>query len=201
MATPQDGQTELAVVLVLADSKGLTVSGEGAESEQATLVNVPMPEELVVLTPILDGPLDVLLTASFAWFQLLITGSYLGAANALVERVLLNDRVPESERVRLLAEVEGAMSAAERVARRIDDGDPLESTLADSLYVRYCVQDTLSQVVPRAVDLLAYLDSTAADEVAYLATYTNGLALQPPTQSQVTGPPAAYLAGGPLTLA
>ncbi|MFJ3953675.1 hypothetical protein ACIPXV_27160 [Streptomyces libani] len=34
------------------------------------------------------------------------------------------------------------MSAAEGVARRIDDGGPDVSMLADSLYVRYCVQDT-----------------------------------------------------------
>jgi hypothetical protein len=58
-----------------------------------------------------------LLTAGFVWFQLLMTGSYLGAASALVERVLLNNRVPESERVRLLVEAEGAMLAAEGVAR------------------------------------------------------------------------------------
>lgn len=65
-----------------------------------------------------------------------MTGSYLGAVSALVERVPLDDRVPESERVGLLVEVEGAMSAAESVARRIDDGSPDESTLADSLYAR-----------------------------------------------------------------
>ncbi|MGW6504131.1 hypothetical protein [Nonomuraea angiospora] len=65
---------------------------------------------------------EVMLTAGFAWFQLLMTGSYLGAAGALVERVLLNNRVPESERIGLLVEAEGAMAAAEGVARRIDDG-------------------------------------------------------------------------------
>ncbi|MEU6717876.1 hypothetical protein ABZ897_40960 [Nonomuraea sp. NPDC046802] len=131
-----------------------------------------------------------------------MTGSYLGAASALVERVLLDDRVPESERVRLLVEVEGAMLAAEGVARRIDDGGGAdESTFADSLYVRYGVQDTLSRVVPRAVELLGDLDSTAAEEVGYLATYADGLALYPPAPSQMTGPLATYLADGPLTIA
>ncbi|MEU5865318.1 hypothetical protein ABZ815_29410 [Nonomuraea sp. NPDC047529] len=149
----------------------------------------------------LDGQLHVLLTASFAWYQLLMTGSRLGAASALVERVLLDDRVPESERVRLMVETEGAMSAAEAVACRIDAGGPDESTLADSLHVRYCVQDALSRVVPRAVELLGDLDPTASDEVGHLATCANELALQPPARTRMTGPLAAYLAGGPLTIA
>ncbi|KUN94029.1 hypothetical protein AQJ67_37315 [Streptomyces caeruleatus] len=129
-----------------------------------------------------------------------MTGSYLGAASALVERVLLNDRVPDSERVRLLVETEGAMTAAEGVARRIDDGAD-ESTLADSLYVRYCVQDILSRVVPRAVELLGDLDVMASDEVRHLAACADGLVLHPPACSQMTGPLVAYLNGGPLTIA
>ncbi|MGW5687799.1 hypothetical protein [Nonomuraea sp. NPDC003754] len=202
MVSRLDGQgEELAVALVPAESEGLTVSGAGAGSEQVTLDDVLVAPELLVRTSDLDGQLDVLLTAGFAWFQLLMTGSYLGAASALVERVLLDNRVPESERVRLLVETEGAMSAAEGVARRIDDGGPDESTLADSLYVRYCVQDALSRMVPRAVELLADLDSTGSDEVGYLATFANGLALHPPARSQMTGPLAAYLVDGPLTIA
>ncbi|MFI7131487.1 hypothetical protein ACIBQ1_37825 [Nonomuraea sp. NPDC050153] len=202
MVSRSDGQgEELAVALVSAESEGVSVSEAGAESDQVTLDNVLVPPELLVRTSDSDGRLDVLLTAGFAWFQLLMTGSHLGAAGALVERVLLDHRVPESERVGLLVEAEGAMSAAEGVARRIDDGGPDESTLAHSLYVRYCVQDALSRIVPRAVELLGDLDSTASDEVGHLATYVNGLALHPPARSQMTGPLAAYLADGPLTIA
>ncbi|GAA3289287.1 acyl-CoA dehydrogenase family protein [Streptomyces cinereospinus] len=192
---------ELAVALVPAESEGLSVSGEGAGNEQVTLDDVLVPPELLVRTADVDGQLDVLLTAGFAWFQLLMTGSYLGAASALVERVLLDNRIPESERVRLLVKIEGAMSAAEGVARRIDDGSPDESTLADSLYVRYCVQDILSRVVPRAVELPGDLDVMASDEVGHLAACANGLILHPPARSQMTGPLAAYLADGPLTIA
>ncbi|MFI7134136.1 hypothetical protein ACIBQ1_51305 [Nonomuraea sp. NPDC050153] len=199
---PSDGEYDgaAAMALVSPDAEGLSVSGAGAESEQATLDNVVVDwTDLMIDNH--DVPVDIPLTAGFVWFQLLMTGSYLGAASALVERVLLNDQVPESERVRLLVEAELAMSAAEGVASRIDAGDPAESTLADALYVRYGVQDTLARIVPRAVDLLGHLGSTASDEVAHLATFTNGLAQQPPTQSQMAGPLAAYLAGGPLTLA
>ncbi|WP_030685606.1 acyl-CoA/acyl-ACP dehydrogenase [Streptomyces sp. NRRL B-1347] len=194
---------ELAIALVPAESEGVSVSEAGAKagSQQVTLQDVLVAPELLVRSSDLDGQLGALLTAGFAWFQLLMTGSCLGAASALIERVLLDNRVPESERVQLLVEAEGAMSAAEGIARRIDDGAPDESTLAQSLYVRYGVQDTLSRVVPRAVELLGDHKSTASEEADYLATCANKLALHPPTRSRMTGPLAAYLVDGPLTLA
>ncbi|WP_198351830.1 hypothetical protein [Streptomyces typhae] len=76
----------------------------------------------------LEGPND--------WYQLLMTGRHLGTASSLVERVLHDDRLAESERVRLVVETESAMAAAEGVACRIDAGGPDESALADSLFVR-----------------------------------------------------------------
>ncbi|MFF5213082.1 hypothetical protein [Streptosporangium sp. NPDC000396] len=197
-----DGGEEVPVVaLVSAGIDGVSVGGAGADSEQVTLDDALVPPDLLVQASAPDARPEVMLTAGFAWFQLLMTGSYLGAASALVERVLLDTRVPESERVGLLVEAEGAMSAAEGVARRIDDGGPDESTLADSLYVRYCVQDTLSRVVPRAVELLGGLDSLASEEVGHLATCANGLDLHPPARQGMTGPLAAYLGDGPLTIA
>ncbi|MFE3198416.1 acyl-CoA dehydrogenase [Embleya sp. NPDC059237] len=191
---------ELAVALVPAESEGVNVGETDATREQVTLDDALVPPELVVRASDLGGQLDARLGAAFAWLQVLITGSCLGAADALVERVLLDGRVPESERVRLVAEVEGAMSAAEGIARRIDDGDADASTPAHSLYVRYCVQDALSRVVPRAAELLGNLDSAASAEVAHLTTCANALPLHPPTRARTTGPLAAYLTDGRLPL-
>ncbi|MGX1129054.1 alkylation response protein AidB-like acyl-CoA dehydrogenase [Streptomyces glaucescens] len=206
----EDGQgEELAVALVPAESEGLGVSGfwsstflAGAESEQVTLTDVLVPPELLLRTATPTGQqLDELQTAGLIWFQVLMTGSYLGAASALVERVLLNDRIPEHERVRLHVETEAAMATAEGVARRVDDGDLDESTLAQSLYVRYGVQDALARIVPRAVELLGGLNFMTSDEVGHLAACANGLALHPPSRSRMTGPFAAYLADQPLMIA
>ncbi|CAL9643483.1 Isobutylamine N-hydroxylase [Streptomyces sp. enrichment culture] len=206
----EDGQgEELAVALVPAESEGLSVSGfwsstflAGAESEQVTLTDVLVPPELLLRTATPTGQqLDELQTAGLIWFQVLMTGSYLGAASALVERVLLNDRIPEHERVRLHVETEAAMATAEGVARRVDDGDLDESTLAQSLYVRYGVQDALARIVPRAVELLGGLNFMTSDEVGHLAACANGLALHPPSRSRMTGPLAAYLADQPLMIA
>jgi alkylation response protein AidB-like acyl-CoA dehydrogenase len=206
----EDGEgEELAVALVPAESEGLTVSGfwsstflAGAESEQVTLTDVLVPPELLLRTASPTGQqLDELQTAGLIWFQVLMTGSYLGAASALVERVLLNDRIPEHERIRLYVETEAAMATVEGVARRVDDGDLDEATLAQSLYVRYGVQDALARIVPRAVELLGGLNFMTSDEIGHLAACANGLALHPPSRSRMTAPFAAYLADRPLEIA
>ncbi|CAL9635880.1 Isobutylamine N-hydroxylase [Streptomyces sp. enrichment culture] len=208
----EDGQgDELAVALVPAESEGLSVSGfwsstflAGAESEQVTLTDVLVPPDLVLRTGTATasgGRLDELQTAGLLWFQVLMTGSYLGVAGALVERVLLNDRIPEHERVRLYAETEAATAAAEGIARRVDAGDLGESALAQALCTRYGVQDALGRIVPRAVELLGGLNFMTSDEVGYLAATANGLSLHPPSRTRMTGPFAAYLADGPLTIA
>ncbi|MEV5547518.1 acyl-CoA dehydrogenase family protein [Streptomyces sp. NPDC052309] len=200
---------ELAVALVPAESDGLSVSGfwssaflAGAESEQVTLTDVLVPPELVLRTATASGErLDELQTAGLIWFQMLMTGSYLGAASALVERVLLNDRIPEHDRVRLFLETEAAMATAEGVARRVDAGDLGESALAQALFVRYGVQDAIARVVPRSVELLGGLNFMTSDEVGHLAACANGLSLHPPSRSRMTGPFSAYLADRPLAVA
>ncbi|WP_320775340.1 acyl-CoA dehydrogenase family protein [Streptomyces sp. CRN 30] len=206
----EDGRgDELAVALVPAESEGLSVSGfwssaflAGAESEQVTLTDVLVPPELVLRTATVAGErLDDLQTAGLIWFQTLMTGSYLGAASALVERVLLNDRIPEHERVRLFVETEAAMATAEGVARRVDSGDLGESALAQALFTRYGVQDALGRIVPRAVELLGGLNFMTSDEVGHLAASANGLSLHPPSRTRMTGPLSAYLADSPLTIA
>ncbi|MFG2908378.1 acyl-CoA dehydrogenase [Kitasatospora sp. NPDC048286] len=189
---------ETAVALLPAESEGLSVGG--ADNERVTLDGVGVPPELLVRSSALDGHLEAALTTGLAQYQLLTTAGCLGAASALVEQVLLDTRVPESERVRLLVETEAAMAAAEGVARRIDDGAAETSILADALFTRYSVQDTLYRVIPRATELLADLGSVGADEIGHLAGRATDLALRPPARPRTTGPLAAYLAGGPLTV-
>ncbi|MEU0939676.1 acyl-CoA dehydrogenase [Embleya sp. NPDC005971] len=192
------GGRESAVVLVPAESEGVNV--DGTDGERVTLDDVVVAPEFLVRASALDKPLDSVLTAGFALYQLLATVAHVGAVDALVERVLRDGGVPESERIALLVETEGAMSAVEGVALRIDGGDPDDATLAHALYVRYGVQDALARIVPRAVELLGRLDTADADEVAHLAGVADALALCAPTRSRMTGPLAAYLLDAPLTL-
>ncbi|WP_330346881.1 hypothetical protein [Streptomyces sp. NBC_00582] len=62
---------------VPAVAEGWSADGTGTEHGQITLGNVLVPLELLVRDSDADGQLDALLTAAFAWFQLL-TGSCLG---------------------------------------------------------------------------------------------------------------------------
>ncbi|MDI1461125.1 acyl-CoA dehydrogenase family protein [Catellatospora sp. KI3] len=200
---------QLAIALIPAGSDGMSVSPfwgsfalAGAESDQVVLDDVFVPDELLVRTDSAPGQaLDGIQIAGFLWFEVLMTASYLGAASALVERVLGQDRIPELERVRLVCDIEAAMAAVETIAARLDSGARDAAALAESLYARYAAQDAIARIVPRAVELLGGMAYFAADDVAYLSACANGLSLHPPSRSRMAGPLVAQLAGQPLTIA
>jgi len=200
--------TQLAVALIPAQSEGIEVSPfwssfalAGAESDQVSVTDVLVPAELLVRTELGPGELlDDVQTAGFVWFELLMMGSYLGAASALVERVLDNEKVPESERLRLVVDLEGAMAAVENVARQIPEGQRDRALLADSLFARYAVQGAIARVVPQAVELLGGLSFISSDDTGYLAAAVNGLGFHPPSRAKMAGPLLAYLAGAPLEI-
>ncbi|WP_329110222.1 acyl-CoA/acyl-ACP dehydrogenase [Micromonospora sp. NBC_01699] len=206
----RDGPGEqLAVAMIPADSPGLTVTPfwntfalAGAESDQVELVDVFVPDELLVRTDTAPGEaLDGVQIAGFLWFELLMTASYLGAVSALVERVVDKVGVPELEKIRLVCDTEAAMAAVETVAGRLDAGCRDSTTLAESLYARYAAQDCIARVAPHAVELLGGMQFIGSDEVAYLSAACNGLTLHPPSRARMAGPLAAQLSGGTLTIA
>jgi len=174
----------------------------GAESDQVTVDNVLVPTDLVVLTGPAEGAqLDEIQTAGFVWFELLITGAYLGAATAMVERAIAIDRAADSEKLRLVTGVEAAMAALENIARQISDGQCDQRLLADALLVRYAVQDAIAEVVPQAVELLGGLNFMTSDEIGYLAAAVNGLGFHPPARAKMAGPLMNYLTGSSLRIA
>lgn len=203
-----DGE-QLAVVMIPADAPGVEVSPfwgsfalAGAESEQVTVTDVVVPPDLVVRTEVKPGQsLDEIQLAGFLWFELLITASYLGAASGLAERVVRNDRVDEGQRMRLVCETEAAMSALENIARQVAPAAGEQRLLAEALFVRYSIQDSIARLVPQAVELLGGLSFIGADDIGYLAAAVNGLGFHPPSRSRMAGPLGRYLSGGSLTVA
>ena len=204
-----DGTGEqLAVLLVPADAPGITVSPfwgsfalAGAESDQVTLTDVHVPEELLIRTEVPPGrSLDDLTVAGFVWFELLMAAGYLGAASALVERVLQDERVAASDRLGLVVELEGAMAGVEAVAHLVPEQQRDESLLVRSLVARYAAQDALARAVPRAVELLGGMQFIRGDDVGYLAASVNGLGFHPPARAKMAGPLAGFLLGEPLTI-
>ncbi|MEU7905454.1 acyl-CoA dehydrogenase family protein [Actinoplanes sp. NPDC049118] len=205
----RDGPGEqLAIALVPSESDGLTVSPfwssfalAGAESEQVTVDDVFVPEELVIRVDAPPGQtMDALQIAGFVWFELLITASYLGAASGLVERALHNARIPPGERARLLIEIEAAAGALENVARQVVDGALDQELLAACLIARYAVQDAIARLTPRAVELLGGLNFMSSDEIGYRAACVHALALHPPSRGRMAEPLTDFLAGGALTI-
>jgi hypothetical protein len=145
--------------------------------------------------------LDAVEAGGFLWFELLVSASYLGVASALVERVLMQKRGNEGERVQLVIDIEGAMSALEGVARSMQTGDRSEDLLVQSLLVRFAVQQAIERVVARAAELLGGLAFIGSPDVAYLLAASRALAFHPPSRLSVAPAIDGYLMGEPMQVA
>lgn len=198
------GEAEFAVALVPAGSPGLEVSDfwgssvlAGAQSDAVTLSDVPVDPDLVVGV---DNA-DAVQTASFLWFELLITASYIGMASALVERALAAERGDPALRIAMAADLESAMASLAAVAHRMEQGDRSESLLVQALLHRYAAQDAIGRSVTSAVEQLGGMAFIGGEDVSYFASASRALAFHPP-QRQGAGSRAvlAALAGAPLKI-
>jgi hypothetical protein len=136
----------------------------------------------------------------FVWFELLITACYLGMASALAERVWLSARGGTAERVSLAAELEGAMSALEGVARAMRPGEGGNDELARMLLVRYSVGAAIDRAAALATELLGPAAFIQSPEVSYLYAATHVLSFHPPARLGACKHLDAYLGGSPLVL-
>jgi alkylation response protein AidB-like acyl-CoA dehydrogenase len=171
----------------------------GAESDEVIVNGVEVPEELIVRTEFgPDDRMDQVQVTSFVWFELLMTASYLGAASALVERVLDGGKGDVGDRSSLVIELEAAMCGVERVALAVDLGECGEHVLTRALYVRYAAQDAIGGVVSSAMEILGGMAFIGSSEVGYLATSARALAFHPPARSRIHGALLDTLAGEPL---
>jgi alkylation response protein AidB-like acyl-CoA dehydrogenase len=205
-----DGEPELAMALVPAGSRGISVRPfwgndvlAAAESDEVRLEDVFVPEELVVRTTP-DDPhrLDDLQTAGFVWFELLISSGYAGAASALVEDVLQRGRGSVVERAALAVRVESAFALLEGTARAVaHDELEGEEAVVSALIARFAVQEALADAASQAMELLGGMDFITNSDHARLAAGVRPLAFHPPSRSSVAEPLVTYLAGGPLQLA
>jgi alkylation response protein AidB-like acyl-CoA dehydrogenase len=195
---------EFAVALVPANAPGVEVSDfwgssvlAGAQSEAVTLSDVPVEPNLVVGV---DNA-DAVQTASFLWFELLITASYIGMASSLVERVIAAERGDRAFRIAMVADLESAMASLAVVAHRMEQGDRSESLLMQALLYRYAAQDAISRSVSLAVEQLGGSAFIRGEDVSYFASASRALAFHPP-QRQGAGSQAilASLAGAPLKI-
>ncbi|MBQ0826567.1 acyl-CoA/acyl-ACP dehydrogenase [Streptomyces sp. RG38] len=199
-----DGSPRMAVALVPADSPGVSVRPfwdspvlAGAESEEVVLEDVEVPSDLVVRTDVTaDGRLDRLQTAGFVWFETLMTASYLGAASALVERLLSAPKAGTAARAEAATVLHGAVLALDGLARTA--GTPDENVLADALVCRYAAQRAIDQVADLCVEALGGMAFISSGDVAYLNSACRALAFHPPSRNRMAGALADHFTGHPL---
>jgi alkylation response protein AidB-like acyl-CoA dehydrogenase len=200
------GTDRLAVVLIPAESPGIertrfwqTTALAGAESDQVTLTEVFVPEALIFY-PHNGESMDPVQARGFAWFELLISAAYLGAATNLAERVIARGRGTEEERAGLAIELETAAAALEHAASVASTTDDNDALLARALYTRYATERTIERVVMSAAASLGGMSFIESPEVAYLLGATRALAFHPPSRATAARAIARYLAGGALTI-
>jgi alkylation response protein AidB-like acyl-CoA dehydrogenase len=205
----QDGaRGQLAVALIPAGTSGMSVKSfwstwalAGAESDEVVLDDVLVPAELLVPVELEPGEhLDALQVVGFLWFELLMSGSYLGIASGLVERVLADERISPIETVRLVADLEAAMYALENLAGQVDTGASDPELLGQALLVRYAAQDAIHRVAPRAVELLGGMRFIGSNDLAYLSASVNALPFHPPSRAKMAGSLAAFARGSALVI-
>jgi alkylation response protein AidB-like acyl-CoA dehydrogenase len=208
VSLPVDGEPSLAMLLIPAEQPGITVHPfwgtpvlAAAESDEVRLTDVFVPAELVVRTTP-DDPhrLDDLQIAGFVWFELLISSVYLGAASALVERVIEAGRGSITDRAALGVRMEAAIGVVEGVARALDAGEAGEDTVASVLVARFAAQEAIVSVADLALELLGGVAFISAPEVSYLASAVRPLAFHPPSRTSTAQSLVEYFGGGPLQL-
>ena len=203
---PDAGPERMAIILIPATSAGIerkpfwnSWALAGAESDQVTLTDVFVPDALSFY-PDTGAVMDPIQERGFVWFELLIAASYLGAASALAERVILSGRGSADDRMMLAVELESAAAALEHVAAGVTDTDDNDALLARALYARFGVERAIERASMAAAAAAGGMAFVGSSDVAYLLAVARALAFHPPSRGAASEPLARYLAGDPLTL-
>jgi len=205
----EDGGTSLGIAVIPASTPGISVRPfwnslvlAGAESDEVVLDDVLVPDELMI-KPVLDPEtnLDDLNTTGLIWFTLLVSAVYLGAASALVARLLEARRGDTAARVDLVTDLEASAFALDHVAGAVDAGETGNDTLADALTVRFSMQRTIQRVVGATVELLGGMAFVSSPDVARLAATVHALGFHPPGRMSTADGLDRYHAGHPLRIA
>jgi alkylation response protein AidB-like acyl-CoA dehydrogenase len=203
---PATGTGRLAIVLIPADSPGIertpfwrSTALAAAESDQVTLTGVFVPDALIFYPE--DGDqMDPIQARGFAWFELLVSASYLGAATSLAERAITGGRGTDQDRAGLAIDLETTAAALEQVAATAATTADNDALLARALYARFATERAIERTVMPAAAALGGMAFIESPEIAYLLGATRALAYHPPSRTAAAGPIARYLTGGPLIL-
>jgi alkylation response protein AidB-like acyl-CoA dehydrogenase len=195
------GAEKLAVVMIPVKSEGITRHRywnnpvlAGAESDRIVLKDVRLETRLVY--PLSeDGDVESAQISGFLWFELLLSASYLGVASALAQRTFESGKGTSTDKARLGAELEGAASALEGIARSMMVNPRGKSELARMLLIRYFVQSAIERATALAFELLGGIAFVKSPEIGYMFCAAHALGLHPPNRTSMTEELANFLSG------
>jgi alkylation response protein AidB-like acyl-CoA dehydrogenase len=198
---PPGMEAGLAATIIPADTPGVSWRPfwnspilAGAESEEIVLSDVFIPSDSIF--PLGgSGRAHAVQDRGFLWFELLISGVYLGAASRLAAMAISQSRVRAADRVAIVTELEGAMAALEGIAMGMEIGARRNRDLARAVLVRYAVQGAIERATNLAIEALGGFAFLGSPEPAYLLAASRGLGLHPPTRAASAERLAAHLAG------
>ncbi|MDV7196239.1 acyl-CoA dehydrogenase family protein [Rhodococcus kroppenstedtii] len=201
------GKTRKAVALVPATMPGVSVRPfwttpilAGAESEEVVLEDVRIPVALTMIGA-LDDPDGQHELTGFLWFGILASAGYIGAATALVERLVGHPKVSDGVYTTAAAELESAMAALEAVAAALDRGEKGADVSARLLFCRIALRGALRRAADAAVTALGGIAFITDPDVAYLQSVVSAFAFHPPSIRETEASLAAYHRGEAFSLA
>lgn len=203
-----DGEDErFGVAMVSAKSQnGISVEPmwrspllAGAETARVRFNEVQVP--LAAVSYVGDAEtLDETQVRGYAWFELLISASYLGAALALAERMIDRRRSSLSGITEIASELESCASALEAVAVRLDDGGGDEAMLARVLLVRYAVERALQRSSDAVFEVLGVAALAEGPDAMLLLGSVRALSFHPPSRRRTEDALGRYIDGQQLIL-
>lgn len=207
-AVPVNGTAELALMLIPANSPGVSVHTfwrsnvlAGAESDEVRLSDVFVPEELVIhAEPDGPGRLDDLQATGFAWFEMLATSVYVGAASTLVDQALAGGRGSVTDRAQAGIQLESAVALIEGTAAALDGGLSGDAAVSAVLVARYAIQSALREATDVAAELLGGIAFMRSPDIGYLIAAARPLAYHPPSRTAMAQALVDYFTGQPLRL-
>jgi alkylation response protein AidB-like acyl-CoA dehydrogenase len=201
-----DGSITQGFAVVFNDGNGVsrerfwnTPVLQAADSNALVFEDVFVPAERMLLAEPVD---DEAVAASaqetslsgLCWFQLMVGGTYLGVASALVELLLKKRHTEDAPLAHLAIELEGAHQALVGAARDLEEQRAAdEASYSKALCTRFMVQGTIERSTNLAVELLGGMAFIASDEVAYLLAASRAICFHPISRTAATPLLAAYL--------
>ncbi|WP_318433939.1 acyl-CoA dehydrogenase family protein [Photobacterium leiognathi] len=201
---PHDHRDEyFAVAMIHKDTPGLTVVPSwtapflrASQTESIVLDDVFVPWSMLVNV---DGKQAYHAhLAGFAWFELITSVSYLGMAFGLIEKVAAMGRLEGRDKLDCFCQLESQYLALKSIARDIDNTS--ESTLAESLIVRYHTQKVITDVASLALSRVGGIHYIKDSYFATLAQVLHAFNYHPPAKHVMVEPLNTYFSGHPLKM-